>query len=91
MAELFVARGDLVGAEDRFNAALDELRDYPAPLVAWKVHAGIARLKSKTGDAAGRAEHSSRAYEYVNTIAANVADETLRQHFLNAAHTAITG
>jgi tetratricopeptide (TPR) repeat protein len=91
MAELLVASGDLASAEDRFNAALEELKEFPAPLVAWKVHAGIARLKAKSGDAAGAEEHSSRAFEFVNSIAANVDDEVLRQNFLTAAHAAITG
>jgi tetratricopeptide (TPR) repeat protein len=89
MGELLAARGELAGAADHFTAALTELKDYPAPLVAWKVHAGIARLKSKSGDAAGAAEHSSRAFEFVNAIAANVDDEERRHNFLNAAHTAI--
>jgi tetratricopeptide (TPR) repeat protein len=90
MGELLVASGDLTGAEDHFNAGLDELKNYPAPLVAWKVHAGIARLKAEAGDAAGAQEHSSRAFAFVNSIAANVDDEELRHNFLNAAHTAIT-
>jgi len=88
-AEHLIASDDLAGAEKRFNAALEELRQYPAPLVAWKVHAGIARLKSKSGDAAAAAEHSSRALELVNAIAANVNDENLRNTFLSAAQVAI--
>jgi len=89
MAELLVASGDLAGAEVRFNAALEELKNYPAPLVAWKVHAGIARLKSKSGNAAAAAEHSARASEFVSSIAAGVDDEKLRRHFLDAAQAAI--
>ena len=89
MAELLIAQEDHEGAEQRFNAALAELNDYPAPLVAWKVHAGMARLKSRSADAAGAAEHSSRALALVQSIAANVADVTLRENFLTAARTAI--
>jgi tetratricopeptide (TPR) repeat protein len=89
MAELLVESGDLAGAEERFNAALAELNDYPAPLVTWKVHAGMARLKSQSGDAAGAAEHSASAREIVDSIAANVADEKLRHNFITAAHAAI--
>jgi tetratricopeptide (TPR) repeat protein len=90
MAESLVESGDLAGATERFNAALAELKDYPAPLVAWKVHAGIARLKSQAGDATSAAEHATRAREIVDSIAANVSDENLRQNFLTAAHAAIT-
>jgi ATP/maltotriose-dependent transcriptional regulator MalT len=90
MAESLVESGDLAGATERFNAALAELKDYPAPLVAWKVHAGIARLKSQAGDATSAAEHATRAREIVDSIAANVSDDNLRQNFLTAAHAAIT-
>jgi ATP/maltotriose-dependent transcriptional regulator MalT len=89
MAELLIAQEDHEGAEQRFNAALAELNDYPAPLVAWKVHAGIARSKSRSGDAAGAEEHSARALELVQSIASNVADEKLRDNFLTAARSAI--
>src|ERR1044072_2161711 len=90
MAEWSIASDDFAGAEQRFDAALAEMKKYPAPLVAWKVHAGIARLKSKLGDVAGAEEHSSRALELVDSIAANVNDEKLRDNFLTAARVAIT-
>jgi serine/threonine protein kinase/tetratricopeptide (TPR) repeat protein len=89
MAELLLAQNDLEGAEQSFNAALAELNDYPAPVVAWKIHAGIARLKSRSNDAAGAETHSTRALEIVQSIAANVADEKLRNNFLTAARAAI--
>ena len=89
MAELLIAKEDLEGAEQQFNVALAELDDYPAPLVAWKVHAGMARLKSRANDAAGAETHSARALEIVQSIAANVADEKLRDNFLTAARAAI--
>lgn len=89
MGELSIAKEDLAGAEQHYNAALAELHDYPAPLVAWKVHAGIARLKSRSNDTAGAEEHSARALEIVQSIAANVADEKLRNNFLTAARATI--
>ncbi len=89
MGELLIAKEDLAGAEQQFDSALAELNDYPAPLVAWKVHAGIARLKSRSNDVAGAEEHSVRALEIVDSIAANVTDEKLRNNFVNAARAAI--
>jgi tetratricopeptide (TPR) repeat protein len=89
MAELLFESGDLAGAEQRFNNALAELKEYPAPLVAWKVHAGIARLKSQAGDATSADEHAVRAREIVDSIAANVSEEKLRDNFLTAAHASI--
>ncbi len=87
MAKVSIASGDLVAAEQHFNSALAELKDYPAPVVAWKVHAGRARLKLQMGDAAEAQEASARASEIVNAIAANVTDEKLRTTFLKAVST----
>ena len=84
MARISVRAGELEAAEKYFDAALAELRDYPAPLVAWRVHAGRARLKSKMGDVAGAEEASARATEIINLIASNVKDENLRNTFLSA-------
>jgi hypothetical protein len=74
----------LAEAEKHFDAALTELRNYPAPLVTWKVHAARARLKSQMGDTTGAQESSLRATEIVNFIAANVHHEKLRQTFSTA-------
>jgi ATP/maltotriose-dependent transcriptional regulator MalT len=87
MARVCIASGDLAAAEKEFAAALAELKDYPAPLVAWKVHAGRARLKSQMGDAEAAKEAADRAAEIVNMIAANVADEKLRTTFIKAVST----
>jgi len=84
MAELLIATGEFAGAEEHFQAALSELKDYPAPLVAWKVHAGLGRLKSQLGETDAGKEHLARANEIVDSIAANVTDENLRNTFLTA-------
>ena len=80
-----IASGDSNGADEHFNAALAELNDYPAPLVAWKTYAGAARAKTATGDVYGGMEAASNASETVKMIAANVADEKLRETFVAAA------
>ena len=85
MARVSIKSGDLAAAEKDFDAALEELRDYPAPLVEWRVHAGRARLKSKMGDAAGAEEAAARASEVINYIASNVKDENLRNTFIESA------
>ncbi len=84
MARVSIADRDLVGAEQSFGAALAELEKYPAPLVEWKVQAERAQLKSQMGDVAEAEQASTRAREIVDSIAANVTDETLRNIFLNA-------
>ncbi|HKN83585.1 MAG TPA: AAA family ATPase, partial [Pyrinomonadaceae bacterium] len=90
MARLCIASGDLAQADQEFNAALAELENYPAPLVTWKVHAGRAQLKSQMGDTAEAQAASARASEIINSIAANVADESLRNTFLNAVNPSLS-
>ncbi|HEX5876700.1 MAG TPA: hypothetical protein VFY60_18785, partial [Pyrinomonadaceae bacterium] len=85
MAKVHIASGDLAAADQSFEAALAELENYPAPLVAWKVHAGRAKLKRQLADTTGAQESSERAREIVNDIASNVTDEKLRNGFLQSA------
>jgi serine/threonine protein kinase/tetratricopeptide (TPR) repeat protein len=84
-AKVCLAANDLSEAEKNFDLALAELERYPVPLVAWKVHAGKARLKTQLGHEAAAQESSARASEIVNFIASNVNDETLRANFLQAS------
>jgi tetratricopeptide (TPR) repeat protein len=66
-ARIALGENDLTEAEKNFDAALAELEKYPVPLVAWKVQAGLARLKTQMGEAAAQ-EASARASEIVNFI-----------------------
>lgn len=90
MGDISLASEDPAGAAEHFNAALAELKDYPAPLVEWKIHAGAARAKAASGDASGAQDASARAAEIVLSIAANVADEELRATFLTATEKALS-
>lgn len=83
-AKVCLAANSLTEAEKNFDAALAELAIYPVPLVAWKVYAGKARLKTQLGQEAEAQEASAHASEIVNFIASNVTDETLRATFLKA-------
>lgn len=85
MAEIEIARGDLAQADKHFAAALEELRIYPAVLVAWKTYAELGRLKLKLGDHAAAQEAFAKAAEIVNSIAANVNNESLHTTFMNSA------
>jgi hypothetical protein len=60
------------------------LRSYPSPLTAWKIYAELGRLKLRSGDSAAAQEAFAQSAEIVNSIAANVADEKLRETFLNS-------
>jgi tetratricopeptide (TPR) repeat protein len=87
MAKVSIAAGDLEDADKHFDAALAEFQSYPAPLVAWKVHAGRARVKLQMGQEKEAQEAVAQASEIVNSIAANVSDEKLRITFLKGVST----
>jgi tetratricopeptide (TPR) repeat protein len=73
---------DLAGAADRLEATLARLRETPAPLEAWKSARLLAALRCRLGE-----EHAARAAfveaaRSVQTIAAGVRDDGLREGFL---------
>jgi tetratricopeptide (TPR) repeat protein/tRNA A-37 threonylcarbamoyl transferase component Bud32 len=85
LAEVAIACGDLKAGETQLNAALDQLREFPAPLVAWKIYAALGRLRLQMGESALAREAFAQAAKIVEQIAANVSDENLQATFLNSA------
>ena len=85
LGQIATTRGDFTEAEKAFNTALDELWEFPVPIVTWKVYAEMGRQKSQSGDTVGSREAFAKAANTVNSIAANVKDEKLRETFLNSA------
>ena len=85
LAEAAAARGLPDEAEAQLASSLAVLEKYPAPLVAWRVHAALGRLSARRGDTpSARAAHA-RARRVVEEIAAGVEDERLRNIFLTSA------
>jgi tetratricopeptide (TPR) repeat protein len=84
LAEVAMARGDLADAELKLAAALDQLRRYPAPLVAWKTYVVLGRLRRLMGDRESAREAFAQAAAIIGEIAANVRDEGLRATFMNS-------
>ncbi|MGH9902167.1 MAG: hypothetical protein ACRD68_10210, partial [Pyrinomonadaceae bacterium] len=72
LARIAVARGDRAAAQAELDAALAHLETHPVPVVSWKVHAALGRLRASAGEPTGAREGFARAVEVVNTIAANV-------------------
>lgn len=81
-ARIALARGDDAAALDRLAGATDRLRQYPAPLVAWRVNATLGRLEMTLGNLDAAAQAFARGAETIRRIAASVRDETLRATFL---------
>jgi tetratricopeptide (TPR) repeat protein len=84
LGQLAVAEGDVAEADSQFADALEELRAFPAPLVAWKTYAEIGRIKSQVGDSLAAREAFAEATKILNSIAANIDEEELRATFLNS-------
>jgi len=60
------------------------LDEYPAPVVRWRVLAGLGKLLSRSDDAEGSLKAFAEAKKIVEGIAAAVSDETLRRTFLES-------
>ena len=100
LAQVALANNDLAEAQKQFEAGLEELRQFPAPLVEWKIYADLGRLKLRLGDRSAAHAAFAQAGEIVNRIADNTADAELKERFLNsdvvrevlngAANTAVT-
>ena len=84
LAQVAQASGDRAEAEKQFAAALEELRQYPGPVVAWKIYKELGRLRLQLGDRPSAQEAFAHANEIVNSIAANISDERLQTTFLNS-------
>ena len=85
MAQIAIAEGDKNKAEAEFETALGELGNHRVPVLAWRIYAELARLKTSDGDAVAAREAYSNAAEIVKHIASQVNDEPLRERFLSSA------
>jgi tetratricopeptide (TPR) repeat protein len=84
-AELALARGGGVEeAAERLAQPLEEFRRFPAPFEVWKSASLLGRLRRQLGDDEGAGRAFAQAAEAVQTIAAGITDETLRDGFLRA-------
>jgi tetratricopeptide (TPR) repeat protein len=83
-ARIAMARKDLDTASREFASALDELKQYPAPLTAWRTYADLGRLEQSRRNPKAAREAFKRASEIVQMCASHVTDEKLRATFLNS-------
>jgi serine/threonine protein kinase/tetratricopeptide (TPR) repeat protein len=84
LSEVATARGDFTTAKEELNAALDQLRTHPVPIVEWKVYAGLGRLHERAGEKGLALAAFARASDVVRKIAAGVSEDRLRSVFLNS-------
>ena len=79
-----MARGDSRTAETELAAALQALHDHPAPLVEWRIHAILGRLRSQSKNPQGAREVYGCAAAIVENIAASITEKALRSTFLES-------
>ena len=84
-SEIAIAEGKTETAQSEFEAALKVLDEYPAPLVRWRVLAGMARLMANNGDTAGAQKAFREAKQIVMAIAESVSDTALKSTFIESA------
>jgi tetratricopeptide (TPR) repeat protein len=84
LAEIAMANGNLVVAESELNIAIILLRDYPVPIVAWRVYANVGRLRTAMNQSEKAREAFSEAGTVIRQIAANIQDGRLRAIFLES-------
>jgi DNA-binding winged helix-turn-helix (wHTH) protein/tetratricopeptide (TPR) repeat protein len=85
LARIAMAEGDTAHAEAQLNSAIGILRDFPAPLAAWKTYSLLGRLQAQLGrEDAARAAFSEAA-SVIGYVAGNICDERLRGIFLGSA------
>jgi tetratricopeptide (TPR) repeat protein len=84
LARIAMARGDSRTAETELAAALQALHDHPAPLVEWRIHAILGRLRSQSKNPQGAREVYGCAAAIVENIAASITEKALRSTFLES-------
>jgi serine/threonine protein kinase/tetratricopeptide (TPR) repeat protein len=84
LAQIAIAEGDVATAESEFAAALDELRRYTVPVVEWTIRAELGRVKASAGDDVAARDAFAKSAEIIDSIAASVADVSLRETFLTS-------
>jgi predicted negative regulator of RcsB-dependent stress response len=82
-AEIAIVEGKPEVARAEYQAALDLLDEYPVPVVRWRVLAGLGKLLS-SNDEEGSLKAFNEAKKIVEGIAASVADEALRNTFMES-------
>ena len=84
LGEIAVKRGQVDEADREFQKAVSILDSYPAPLIAWRTHAAIARFRLDNGDIASARRSFNEAERIINDLAASIEDDEMRQTFLTS-------
>ncbi len=84
LARIAIARGHLSEGVTCMEAALEQLRQHPCPIVTWKIESACGRTYEALGEAQKATAAFERAAAVVHDIAGDIDDETLRTTFLTS-------
>lgn len=84
LAQTVISSGNLTEGEAELKSALAVVKEYPAPLVAWRTYAALGNLYSQMGDEQSARGAFNQATIIIEEIANSVADEKLRSTFLDS-------
>lgn len=83
LAEAAIARDDLQAAESHVNTALNQLADYPVPIVEWKLFFLLGEVRVRMHQQSAR-QAFGRACSIVQAVGESVQEEALRASFLGS-------
>jgi hypothetical protein len=84
LGDLAVLYERLEEAQRRYGTALAILQDYPCPTMKWKILKSAAEAAKRQKNDAARDEFRGRTRTVVQSLAAAIHDDKLRQSFLAA-------
>ena len=84
LARSAIARGDLPKGVTLMEAALAQLRQYPCPIVTWKIESALGDAHRNLGGHDQATAAFDRATAIIREIAGQVEDEGLQATFLNS-------
>jgi tetratricopeptide (TPR) repeat protein len=84
LGEVAIARGDFEAAGAELEAAVEQHRRHPSPLMAWRTHAALGRLHTQADNGERAREAFGEAAEIIEMIASNTDEKDLRTTFLSS-------
>ncbi|MBZ5611578.1 MAG: protein kinase [Acidobacteriia bacterium] len=84
LGEVFLAAGEHDRAAAELKTALDAIRHHPAPLIAWRIWASLARTLGQMGERQAARDAFAQSAGTVKAIASQLTTDGQREVFLNA-------
>ncbi len=84
LGEVFLAAGESDRAAAELKAALNSISHHPAPLIAWRIWASLARVLGQMREPQAAHDAFAHSARIVETISSQLGDQQQREMFLDA-------